>query len=306
MRREVIKHSAAIQIANRITLLERRAWNVMLAHAYDELPQQETHQIGVAELVEYLGISTNNDEHMKGLLRNLAHTRIEWNVLGKDGKNKWGVSALLADVAVQGGKVTYSYSPLMRRQLYNPSLFARVSLSIQNRFGSKYALALYELLVDYLGVGQTGWLSLGEFRRLMGLEEGEYEQFKKLSQRVVSTGINEINRVSDVEASVEYQRTGRTVSHLKFCVRAREKTAAKLVETARTASPAALPARVTHAPVEADPFEAWFGGLTPLEQAALSEEAERMVERTDPAAKGFTRQALVLTRLREIHARSHA
>ena len=49
---EVVKHSAAIQIQNNITLLQRRAWNVLLANAYDELPTQETHQVKVAELME--------------------------------------------------------------------------------------------------------------------------------------------------------------------------------------------------------------------------------------------------------------
>ena len=39
---EVIKHSAAIQIQNNITLLQRRAWNVLLANAYDELPSRRT------------------------------------------------------------------------------------------------------------------------------------------------------------------------------------------------------------------------------------------------------------------------
>jgi hypothetical protein len=32
-RKEVIKHSAAVQIQNNITLLQRRAWNVLLANA---------------------------------------------------------------------------------------------------------------------------------------------------------------------------------------------------------------------------------------------------------------------------------
>jgi hypothetical protein len=44
---EVIKASGAIQIENNITLLQRRAWNLLLANAYDELPTQEKHQIGV-------------------------------------------------------------------------------------------------------------------------------------------------------------------------------------------------------------------------------------------------------------------
>ena len=35
---EVIKASPAIQIQSRISLLQRRAWNVLLANAYNELP----------------------------------------------------------------------------------------------------------------------------------------------------------------------------------------------------------------------------------------------------------------------------
>ncbi len=41
VKRDVIKHSAAIQIQNNVTLLQRRAWNVLLANAYDELPIQD-------------------------------------------------------------------------------------------------------------------------------------------------------------------------------------------------------------------------------------------------------------------------
>ena len=35
---EVIKASPAIQIQSTISLLQRRAWNVLLANAYDEPP----------------------------------------------------------------------------------------------------------------------------------------------------------------------------------------------------------------------------------------------------------------------------
>src|SRR5690349_9198585 len=51
-KKEVIKHSAAIQSENRFGLLERRAWNWLLANAYDELPTAETHSITVADLMK--------------------------------------------------------------------------------------------------------------------------------------------------------------------------------------------------------------------------------------------------------------
>lgn len=38
---EVIKHSSSIQISNKITLFQRKAWNVMLAHAFNDLENYE-------------------------------------------------------------------------------------------------------------------------------------------------------------------------------------------------------------------------------------------------------------------------
>ena len=37
---EVIKASPAIQIQSKISLLQRRAWNLLLANAYNELPDR--------------------------------------------------------------------------------------------------------------------------------------------------------------------------------------------------------------------------------------------------------------------------
>ena len=59
-RNEVIKASPAIQIQSRITLLQRRAWNVLLANAYDELPDKDIHHVSVAELAAKLGFNSGN------------------------------------------------------------------------------------------------------------------------------------------------------------------------------------------------------------------------------------------------------
>ena len=54
--KEVIKASPAIQIESKITLLQRRMWNVLLANAYNELPDKETHHVSVSELAEKIGL----------------------------------------------------------------------------------------------------------------------------------------------------------------------------------------------------------------------------------------------------------
>ena len=51
---EVIKASPAIQIQSKITHLQRRAWNVLLANAYNELPNKDIHRVSVTELAKNL------------------------------------------------------------------------------------------------------------------------------------------------------------------------------------------------------------------------------------------------------------
>jgi hypothetical protein len=132
-KKEVIKHSAAIQVENRIGLLERRVWNWLLANAYDELPTSETHRIAVPELMKALGYTSRNHAHLRETLKALTGSVLEWNVIRKD-KEVWGATTLLAEVEIEEGVCTYAFGPMLRKRLYNPKMYARISLSLQNEF----------------------------------------------------------------------------------------------------------------------------------------------------------------------------
>jgi hypothetical protein len=223
IRQEAIKHSAAIHVENNMTLLQRRAWNVLLYNAYNFLPTQESYQISVRTLCDILDFNSNNAEYLKEALRALVGLRVEWNVLNKDGKDVWGVATLLADAEIEDGICTYSYGAQFRKRLYNPRIYARIDLSLQNKFENKYAQALWELCVDYLGAGreygETSYIPVVQFRKLMGIAEHSYPGMKKLNQRVLKPAIAEINKVSDLKVEVEHQRQGRKVTALKFKIR---------------------------------------------------------------------------------------
>ena len=77
---EVIKASPAIQIQSRISLLQRRAWNVLLANAYNELPDKDIHRVSLTELAAKLGFGDGNQEYLKEMLRALVDCTVEWNV----------------------------------------------------------------------------------------------------------------------------------------------------------------------------------------------------------------------------------
>ena len=217
---EVIKASPAIQIQSRISLLQRRAWNVLLANAYNELPNQEIHSVSMVELAAKLGFGDGNQEYLKEMLRSLVECTVEWNVLNKDKKQEWGVASLLAEVRIEEGICFYQYSHTLRLKLHNPRIYTKLNLRLQNRFTSKYALVLWELCFDYFDIardqGETPFIPLETFKTLMGLSETDYPVFKVLNRDLIKPAIKEINALTNYHIEMEQKRVGRKIGFLKF------------------------------------------------------------------------------------------
>ena len=219
---QVIKASPAIQVQGKMTHLQRRAWNILLANAYNELPDKDIHSVSVAELAAKLGFDSKNEEYLKETLKSLRNCEVEWNILRKDKKQEWGVAGLLAEARIVDGICYYEYSPSMRQRLHNPRIYTKLNLRLQNQFKGQYALILWEVCFDYFdtnrGEGETPFIPLQTFRELMGIKADEYQTFKALNQRVIKSAINEINELTNYCVEVEHKRIGRKVAELKFCI----------------------------------------------------------------------------------------
>ena len=217
---EVIKASPAIQIQSRISLLQRRAWNVLLANAYNELPDKDIYSVSVVELAAKLGFGNGNQEYLKEVLKSIVDCKVEWNVLGKDKEEEWGVASLLAEVRIRDDICFYQFPHTLRLKLYNPRVYAKLNLRLQNRFRSRYALVLWEVCFDYFDTdrdrGETPFIALEVFKGLMGLEKDEYSLFKELNRNVIKPAIKEINDLTDYLVEVESKRLGRRIGELKF------------------------------------------------------------------------------------------
>ena len=219
-RREFIKASPAIQIQGDLTHLQRRVWNVLLANAYDELPNKDIHRVSIAELAEKLGFDSRDIDHLKETVKALVDHTVEWNILGKDKKQIWGVAALLASAEIENGICTYGFAPHLRYKLYNPRIYTKLNLRLQNRFTHRYALILWEVCFDYFDTarneGETPFIPIDTFRNLMGLEGNEYPVFKILNRDVIKPAIEEINELTNFFVEVEQKRQGRPIAFLKF------------------------------------------------------------------------------------------
>ena len=217
---EVIKASPAIQIQSRISLLQRRAWNVLLANAYNELPDKDIHSVSMVELSAKLGFGDGNQEYLKEVLKSIVDCTVEWNLLNKDNKEVWGAASLLAFVEIEDGICCYQFPHPLRLKLYNPRVYAKLNLRLQNQFSSRYALILWEICFDYFDTerdqGETPFIPLETFKTLMGLEETDYPVFKVLNRDLIKPAIKEINDLTNYHVEVEQKRIGRRIGELKF------------------------------------------------------------------------------------------
>jgi len=218
---DVIKASSAIQIQSNVTHLQRRAWNVLLANAYDELPTTDIHSVSILDLAAKLDFNSKNDDYLKETLEALVDCKVKWNVLDKDKKQVWGVASLLASAEIKSGVCTYGFAPHLRPKLHNPRIYAKINLRLQNKFDSKYALILWELCFDYFdesrNEGETPFIPLNTFRELIGVNENKYQEFKILNRDVIKPALQEIkNESASFLVEVEYQRERRKVVAVKF------------------------------------------------------------------------------------------
>lgn len=218
--RDLKKHVGAIHVSGKLSLLKRKVANVLLHNAYDELLTKDEHSISLQELSDKTGFNSKDVELLKDAFRALAKTTVEWNILSEDGSEEWTITSLLSRATLKKGRGVcyYAYDRELSKKLYHPEMYARINLSIQQRFRSGHALTLYENCLRFKGVQTTGWIALEDWRRLFGVEPHQYKLFKDFSKRVLKPSISEVNTESDIIVESEFRKRSRVVTHIRFKV----------------------------------------------------------------------------------------
>ncbi|WP_284880702.1 replication initiation protein RepM [Acinetobacter variabilis] len=81
---------------------------------------------------------------------------------------------------------------------------------------SKYATRLYELLIAWREVGKTPIFELQQLRKNLGVEDNEYQRMHHFKSRVLETAITQINEHTDIKATYEQHKQGRTITGFSF------------------------------------------------------------------------------------------
>ena len=215
---EVRKHVATVHVGGDLGLLDRKLVNVLLLNAYDELLTKKTHSIPVRIMSEMLGFDSKNTDALKKALKKITTTPVEFDLLHATGESDWDVSTLLSHAGIKSGMCTYEYSNWLSNKLANPDIYLLININVQKQFNGAYALALYENCLRFKRTGSTGWISVDVWRKLLGAEASTYDEFKHFNGEVIKKAVKEVNTVSNIIVTPEYQRANRRVTDIRFLI----------------------------------------------------------------------------------------
>ena len=81
---------------------------------------------------------------------------------------------------------------------------------------SVYAVRLYELIIQWKAVGKTPTILVEKLRDQLGIGRNEYSRMEAFKRRVLDLGIKQINEHTDIVASYEQHKCGRTITGFSF------------------------------------------------------------------------------------------
>lgn len=94
--------------------------------------------------------------------------------------------------------------------------FTQYLLSQTANLTSVYSARLYELLIQWRSTGKTPVFELNNFRDQLGIGVNEYQRMHHFKARVLEMAIDEINAKTDITATYEQHKKGRTITGFSF------------------------------------------------------------------------------------------
>jgi len=220
----VVKDNALINASYNLELTEQRLVMLAIINAR-ELGQGITAdsklEIHASDYAKLFNVSPDASyKALKDAVNNLFNRqfsyRAEYKKTGKVGivRSRW-VSRIfyVDDLALLEITFAPDVVPLITRLEEH---FTKYEAKQVAHLTSKYATRLYELLIAWRKVGKTPVFELQQLRKNLGVEDDEYQRMHHFKSRVLETAITQINEHTDIKATYEQHKKGRTITGFSF------------------------------------------------------------------------------------------
>lgn len=272
---------------SKITVLARKAYNVLLYIAQEQGIEHEVFRAPLQSILRGVDFNSNAREIVKAHLRAMVSTTVEWQSPTAGEGEAWNVAGLLAHAKVykQGGEnwVEWSFAPNIKHELLEPQRFARLRLDVISQLRRHSGVVLYEICARYRDVGLTARQPWPWWRPVLtgspDTEDSVKQEYRFFKRDVLKLAIAEVNAVTDLDVELIEHKAGRFIADIQFRVAKKRQEAlplrhppvpVDLSQVARAMS-AGLRADDAEALIQAHGNEAMTAGLDALMKRIANE-----------------------------------
>ena len=222
--------------SSKITVLARKAYNVLLYIAQEQGIEQEVFRAPLQSILRGVDFNSNAREIVKQHLRAMVSTTVEWQSPTAGEGEAWNVAGLLAHAKVykQGGEnwVEWSFAPNIKHELLEPQRFARLRLDVISQLRRHSGVVLYEICARYRDVGLTARQPWPWWRPVLtgspDTEDSVKQEYRFFKRDVLKLAIAEVNAVTDLYVELIEHKAGRFISDIQFRVGKKQQEALPL------------------------------------------------------------------------------
>ena len=201
-----------------LTLQDRRIYNLLIGHAWNNITSHSRHVISRQELTKYVD---SNNQDIKASLRRLMSAIVIIKIRNnRNGNPSTRQIQLLGtnETEDHGGSIEYSFPEDLIKIIRNTQIFARLHTKVMFELSSKYSLALYEFLQKRKNLQYIHHeiISLEEARAFLGVSRSKLKSFGHFNNKALKPAVKEVSFLTEYEITAEPIRSGRAVSHIKF------------------------------------------------------------------------------------------
>jgi len=208
-------------------LVDRKLWNYLLATIYGVPPSGgNIYRIRVGHLMSLMAHTSVARLHES--LERLARARLTIDYTDESGLTNTVRGHYLSYHMTHAEQemLTFSFDSIVLSLLYDPRVFASLSVSSIQKFRSSYALRLYEILSLFVHRRYPAWeIGFQELQSRLDIPDG-CMRLDNLKRRVIDPALREIHDFSLLKVSVKYVKESSSRKIIGMVFRVSQQTTA--------------------------------------------------------------------------------
>lgn len=213
----VVKSNDLIEATYRLTLQEQRILLVLASKVQPQDEELKIYKFKVQDFVDIIGAKrgTGIYSYIKDIVTGLQTKTLILRRGSKTIVSNWLITSVYED---NEGTIILKFNPDLKYLFLDLKKYTSYQLGNVLQLNSTYAIRIYELLRQYLAVGERT-LTVEDLRQKLSIEPNKYKQYGHFKSRIINSAQEEINEKTDILFSFEEYKTGRKVTSIKFIIK---------------------------------------------------------------------------------------